>query len=65
MMRRPSPSQMETLKRLYNVEMVRRLSGGGGLFDMTYLSDRASNMERQQQEQVISRMAMEISNTFL
>ena len=59
MMRRPSPSQMETLKRLYNVEMVRRLSGGGGLFDMTYLSDQARNMERQQQQQVINGMAVE------
>ena len=50
MMKRPSPSQMETLKRLYNVEMVRRLSGGGGLFDMTYLSGQASHMQRQQQQ---------------
>merc|ERR1712012_770225 len=52
MMKRPSPSQIETLKRLYNVEMVRRLSGGGGLFDMTYLSDQAKHMERQQQQQL-------------
>ena len=52
MMKRPSPSQMETLKRLYNVEMVRRLSGGGGLFDMTYLSGQASHMQRQQHQQV-------------
>ena len=49
-MKRPQ-RQMEDLKRLYNVEMIRRLSGG--LFDMSYLSDMAKQNERQQQQQVI------------
>ena len=49
-MKKPSPSQLEILKRLYNVEMARRLSGG--LFDMSYLSDMAEQNERQKQEQV-------------
>merc|ERR1712176_91359 len=48
--KRPSPSQLEVLKRLYNVEMVRRLSGG--LFDMSYLSDMAEQNERQQHQQL-------------
>ena len=60
--KRPSPSdletlslsQLETLRRLYNVEMVRRLAGGGGLLDMSYLNDQASQVERHQQQQVTS-----------
>ena len=47
-MKRPQ-SEMEDLKRLYNVEMIRRLSGG--LFDVSYLM--AKQNERQQQQQVI------------
>ena len=46
-MKKPSPSELEILRRLYNVEMARRLSGG--LFDMSYLSDMA---EQQKQEKV-------------
>merc|ERR1711934_353235 len=49
-MKKPSPSQLEILRRLYNVEMARRLSGG--LFDMSYLSDMAEQNERQKQEQL-------------
>merc|ERR1711971_672045 len=46
-MKRPQ-SELEDLKRLYNVEMIRRLSGG--LFDMSYLM--AKQNERQQQQQL-------------
>ena len=62
--KRPSPSeletlslsQLETLRRLYNVEMVRRLAGGGGFMDMTYLSDQASQVEQHKQRQVTQDM---------